>query len=110
MELVEHIKVLKKGLLLEQFAGEKPIVKAMAKIALKEIGGSDTFSFSRASTRISLEPDPVTATKSKDNTAVNNAHRNHILRANTTKSVLDFGGNVFTMTLGKTGAQKKLDR
>ena len=35
VELVKHIKVLKKGLLLEQFLGEKPIVQAMSKIALK---------------------------------------------------------------------------
>ena len=50
VELVEHIKVLKKGLFLEHFVGEKPIVQAMAKIALKELGGSDTFSLSRSST------------------------------------------------------------
>ena len=89
VELVKHIKVLKKGLFLEQFVGKKPIVQAMENIELKELGGSDTFSFSRASTRISLEPAPVTATKARANTAVNNAHSNHILRANTTKSVLD---------------------
>ena len=49
-------------------------------------------------------------TKANADTAVNNAHSKHILRANTTKSVLDFGGNGFTMTPGKTGAQKKLER
>ena len=110
VELVDHIKVLKKGLFLEQFVGEKTIVQAMAKITLKELGGSDTFSFSRASTRISLEPSPVTTTKAKANTTVNNANSNNILRANTTNSVLDFGGNRFTMIPRKTGSQKKLER
>ena len=50
VEVVEHIKVIKRSLFLKQFEGEKPVKQALAKIAWDELGGMETFSFGRAAT------------------------------------------------------------
>ena len=109
VEVVEDLKCIPKPLFLQQFLGEKPVVKVRAKMAWKELGGKDSFQFNRSATTHNLEnasPSPAKPPAKSKTSSISS----HTCRANNGKSVLAFSAFGYSRKVTKTGIQKREER